>query len=60
MACKPDLTENWRAEVGRVLPGRSVTVATGMTPTPVPAGMDVVIRGCGRRWPGRPASIWCG
>lgn len=45
VACKPDLTENWRAEVGRVLPGRSVTVATGMTPTPVPAGTDVVIIG---------------
>ena len=45
VACKPDLTENWRSEVSRVLPGRSVTVATGMTPTAPPDGTEVVIIG---------------
>jgi superfamily II DNA or RNA helicase len=45
VACKPDLTENWRSEVSRILPGRSVIVAAGMNPTAPPDGTDVVIIG---------------
>lgn len=45
VACKPDLTENWRAEVTRILPGRRVTVATGMTPSELPEEVEVVIIG---------------
>ena len=45
VACKPDLTENWRSEVSRILPGRSVTVAAGMKPAAPPDGTDVVIIG---------------
>ena len=45
VACKPDLTENWRNEVSRVLPGRSVAVATGMTPSALPPAAEVVIIG---------------
>ncbi|MUL61080.1 hypothetical protein B5P44_00575 [Mycobacterium sp. CBMA 213] len=45
VACKPDLTENWRNEVARALPGRAVAVAAGMTATDLPADVDVVIIG---------------
>lgn len=45
VACKPDLTENWRNEVARALPGRAVAVASGLTVTELPAGVDVVIIG---------------
>lgn len=45
VACRPDLTENWRSEVIRALPGRTVAVASGLIPTPLPADIDVVIIG---------------
>lgn len=45
IACKPDLTENWRTEVRRILPDRTVTVATGMNPRALPDGAEVVIIG---------------
>ncbi|BCI84575.1 hypothetical protein MTY66_62000 (plasmid) [Mycolicibacterium sp. TY66] len=45
VACKPDLTENWRNEVTRALPGRAVSVAAGLTASELPAGVDVVIIG---------------
>jgi hypothetical protein len=45
VACKPDLTENWRAEIARALPDRTVIVASGMTATRLPDNADVVIIG---------------
>lgn len=45
VACKPDLTENWRNELARVLPGRVVATASGLTPTDLPDGVDVVVIG---------------
>ncbi|AYE99528.1 hypothetical protein C0J29_31680 (plasmid) [Mycobacterium paragordonae] len=45
VACKPDLTENWRTEITRALPARRVAVASGLTPRAVPAGTDVVVIG---------------
>lgn len=45
VACKPDLTENWRKEIARALPQRTVALATGMTPRELPAGVDIVIIG---------------
>lgn len=38
VACKPDLTENWRTEITRALPTTRVAVASGLTPVPCRPG----------------------
>lgn len=45
VACKPDLVENWLAEIAKVLPGRRVFTARGMTPEPIPADAEIIVIG---------------
>ena len=45
IVCKTSLRLNWQAEVARFLPGRTVFVASGNAPQPVPDGTDVVVIG---------------
>lgn len=45
IACKPDLVPNWRTEVTRVLPGRKIYLAEGMTAQDIPEGTEIVIIG---------------
>lgn len=45
VACKPDLTGNWCAEVRKFFPHLTAFVATGTKPGAIPAGTDIVIVG---------------
>lgn len=45
VVCKTSLRLNWAAEIGRFFPGRTVFLASGNAPAPVPAGTDVVVIG---------------
>jgi hypothetical protein len=45
IVCKTSLRLNWAAEAGRFFPGRSVFVASGLVPAPVPDGTDIVVIG---------------
>ncbi|OKH79761.1 hypothetical protein EB73_34925 [Mycobacterium sp. SWH-M3] len=45
VACKPDLVENWLAEIAKVLPGRRVFTARGMTPEPIPPEVEIIVIG---------------
>jgi Bifunctional DNA primase/polymerase, N-terminal/SNF2-related domain/YspA, cpYpsA-related SLOG family len=45
VVCRPSLTLNWAAEIGRFFPALTVHQATGTTPVPVPPGTDVIVIG---------------
>lgn len=45
IACKTSLRLNWQAELAKFLPGRTVFVASGNAPQPIPDGTDVVVIG---------------
>lgn len=45
VACKPDLVENWLAEIAKVLPGRRVFTARGMTPEPIAPEAEIIVIG---------------
>lgn len=45
VVCKTSLRLNWAAEMARFFPDRTVFVASGNAPVPVPAGTDVVVIG---------------
>lgn len=45
IACKTSLRLNWQAELARFFPDRTVHLASGNAPQPVPPGTDVVIIG---------------
>lgn len=45
VVCKTSLRLNWAAEIGRFFPGRTVFLASGNAPEPVPPGTDVVVIG---------------
>jgi hypothetical protein len=45
IVCKTSLRLNWQAEMAKFLPGRTVFVASGLAPQPIPDGTDVVIIG---------------
>lgn len=45
VVCKTSLRLNWAAEIGRFFPERTVYVASGNAPEPVPARTDVVVIG---------------
>jgi hypothetical protein len=45
VVCRPSLTLNWSAEIGRFFPGLTVHQAAGTTPEPVPDGADVIVIG---------------
>lgn len=45
VVCKTSLRLNWAAEMGRFFPGKSVFLASGNAPVPIPDGTDVVVIG---------------
>jgi SNF2 family DNA or RNA helicase len=45
VVCKTSLRLNWAAEIGRFFPDRTVFLASGNAPEPVPSGTDVVVIG---------------
>jgi superfamily II DNA or RNA helicase len=45
VVCKTSLRLNWAAEMARFFPDRTVYVASGNVPAPVPSGTDVVVIG---------------
>ena len=45
VVCKTSLRLNWAAEMARFFPDRTVYVASGNAPAPIPAGTDVVVIG---------------
>lgn len=45
VVCKTSLRLNWAAEMARFFPGKQVFVASGLAPSPVPDGTDVVVIG---------------
>ena len=45
VVCRPSLTLNWAAEIGRFFPALTVHQAAGTAPSPVPLGTDVIVIG---------------
>jgi hypothetical protein len=45
VACRPNLTLNWAAEISRFFPALTVHQAAGTAPAPVPPGTDVIVIG---------------